>query len=571
MLKIKKRLGAAKKKISFVLAIANRVINELGLVESINEKVKWDKAHWNISPGGLVKALILSTFTDMRVPLTHVNERLKDVDLGYLIGEEAEESEVNSFNIGRALDQISKIDYSGLYATQALSALQIYDIPITRCHSDTTTISFYGDYDIDKLDLTEEEREEILKIEKGYNKDGRPASKQVVVGQIVNEFGIPVVNKVMDGSTSDVEWNKISLDYVEQIRESGFKNGIYVADSKLVTKELVTRMNNPENKISFVSRCPANFENKLESRMIEQAYEDGNWGDLGQYGAGKNASNYKGISFVENICGAPMKLLVTESSALAANTSHILDKELKNFNSLVNKIEKKTFACQLDAEKEYADFIKMKEKSLSLFNYSSNIVRRLNEKWPKGRRGINVRPTITETYQIRITNLGLSEEACSSYLQNESCIVIISNVTESVIDVELLGIYKGQYVVENSFRQLKSPNLASIIYLKNQNRIQVLSTLLCYALLIRAIIQYRLRDGLKKRQEERPDEILKAGWGGKPLVNPTFKLLYEHTINCYFERDSVGVYSFTWPDEKTEKRVSILLSLLSLTVDTILL
>ena len=571
MPKIKECAKAIKKKISFVMAVAKRFIDELGLVEAINEKVEWNKEHWNISPGGLAKAFIMSTLTDIRVPLTHVSERLKGVDLEYLIGEDAEEHEVNSFNIGRAFDRIAEIDYEGLYASQALSALQIYKIPMTRSHGDTTTISFYGDYDVDQLDLSEEELEELLKIEKGYNKDGRPECNQIVVGQITNEFGVSIVSKVMDGSTSDVEWNKLALDYITKIRESGFDTGIYVADSKLVTNELVTRMNDPENKILFVSRCPANFENKLEKRMIEQAYENENWDVLGQYGKGQNASNYKGISFIENICGAPTKLLVLESSALAANTGSILDKELKKFNSLVKEIEKKSFACQADAEKEYAKFVKLKEKSLSLFDYSANIVKCVNEKWPRGRKGINTCPVITETYQIRITNISVLEEACYRYLRDESCIVLISNATEDVTDRELLGIYKGQIVVENSFRQLKNPQLASVIYLKNPKRIQVLTMLLNFSLLIRALIQYRLRDGLKKRQEEHPDEVLRVGWAGRPLVNPTFKLFYEHAINCYFERDAPGEYSFTWPDEKTKKRVSTLLSLLSLTIDTLLL
>ena len=48
--------------------------------------------------------------------------------------------------------------------------MQEYNIPVTKMHSDTTTISFYGDYDAEKLDLSEEEKEAVLKIERGYNK-----------------------------------------------------------------------------------------------------------------------------------------------------------------------------------------------------------------------------------------------------------------------------------------------------------------------------------------------------------------------------------------------------------------
>jgi transposase len=96
------------------------------------------------------------------------------------------------------------------------------------------------------MDLTKEEQEELLKIERGYNKDGRPQCKQIVVGQIVNEYGIPINNQVMDGSISDSEWNKKAMEYLEELKRKGFKTGVYVADSKLVTNALVSRMNAQE-------------------------------------------------------------------------------------------------------------------------------------------------------------------------------------------------------------------------------------------------------------------------------------------------------------------------------------
>ena len=136
---------------------------------------------------------------------------------------------------------------------------------------------------------------------------------------------------------------------------------------------------------------------------------------------------------------------------------------------------------------------------------------------------------------------------------------------------ELLQTYKGQQVVENSFRTLKAPQVASVIYLKDERRIQALSMLLTFSLLIRALIQFKLRQGLKKLEkkefEEKGIELnLKVGWGGKKLTAPTFKMLYEYTVNCFFEKEPEGEYSFTWPSKKTEFRVTTLLRLMELDV-----
>jgi len=198
----------------------------------------------------------------------------------------------------------------------ALSAIKQAGIPTERLHADTTTISFYGEYDMEKLDLTDEEKEELLQIERGYNKDGRPECKQAVVGQIVNEAGIPVFQKIQDGSTLDVVWNARAINYLKEIQEKGFQHGVFVADSKLVTHDLVTSMNDTKSRIPFVSRCPSNFEGKLEERCILRAYREHSWKDMGKFHDGKEAAFYRGCCFREEVCGTLMRLLVLESSLL---------------------------------------------------------------------------------------------------------------------------------------------------------------------------------------------------------------------------------------------------------------
>jgi len=551
------------------MALANKMMEKLRFKERINEMVDWDKDHWSISPGGLAKAVVLSTLTDMRTPLTHIQERLRPYDLSYLIGYEAEGHDINSFNTGRALERIGEADYNGIYEGLALSALQEYEIEVANTHGDTTTVSFYGEYDIENAALTEEEQKEVLKIEKGYNKDGRPGCRQAVIGQIVTDTGIPLTSRALDGSTNDVEWNKESLDYLESLSSQGFSHGIFVADSKLVSQELIKRMNNEENKVLFVSRCPSSFEEKLESRMIEKAYKQREWEELGQFGIGKRAGHYRGQSFNESVCGSPMRLLVLESSTLAAKSEKSLEKKQKNLTPLIKKIEKKTFVCKADAEKEYDRF--MSQKEMNLFNCGVEIQENREEKWPPGRRNASTRPVVNVNYQIKIKQIWRNEEACLQYIQKESCFVIISNITDQTTsNRELLETYKGQHKVENSFRSFKGPNLASVIYLKNPVRIQGLTMILSFSLLLRALIQHRLRAGLEKHQECHPEEPIYAGWNGRELKSPTYKLLYEQTINCYYEREGQGEYSFIWPYSEAKYIVGSLLALMDETVASIL-
>lgn len=176
-----------------------------------------------------------------------------------------------------------------MYQVMALSAIGQAGISTQRLHADNITVSFFGGYDTGKMSLTEEEKTDLLQIERGYNKDGRPECKQVVVGQIVNETGIPILQKIQDGFTPDVIWNARAIEYLRE----GFRYGVFVADNKLVPHDLVTSMNTSANRIPFASQCPSNFEGKLKERCILRAYSENGWKDTGRFHKGEKAACYR--------------------------------------------------------------------------------------------------------------------------------------------------------------------------------------------------------------------------------------------------------------------------------------
>jgi transposase len=570
MKKIKETMKLCKTKtISLVIAVANRLLNEIEFVKTIDENTTFSKEHRLLSPGQCAKAFVLATMTDIRVPLTHLHERTEDMDLEYLLGTDYNRCGINAFNMGRALDDISEKNVNHIYESLAMTALKKYKIPIASTHSDTTTISFYGEYDIDKLDLSDEEKSEILKIEKGYNKDGRPGDKQLVVGQIVTDTGIPLASRALDGATSDVEWNKLAIECYRDLQTNGLESSPYVADCKLVTQELVETMNMPDSWVPFVSRCPSNFNNSQANRAKRQAYAANNWVEYGQVSSGKSANSYRKFSYAETIFGTPMRLLVLESSSLCEKAKKAFIKQQNALEPLVKAIEKKQFACYADAKAEFDSFAK--SNALVRFDCAAEIIEKSFEKWPPGRRSATTKPTITSIFHIKVT-ISTNQEAYDEFIQNKSSFVLISNILEdSMSDLDLLKLYKGQHTVETSFRHLKNPQLASVIYLKNPKRVEALFMLLSFSLLVRAIIQYRLKDGLKQHLEENPYEAIYAGWSGRKLISPTFQLFYMHTKNCRFEREGNSDYSFNWPNVETRAVVVPLLKLLGLTISTILM
>jgi len=85
-----------------------------------------------------------------------------------------------------------------------------------------------------------------------------------------------------------------------------------------------------------------------------------------------------------------------------------------------------------------------------------------------------------------------------------------SNVT-TLSGSEILEIYKEQMHVERGFRFLKNKSfLISETYLKKPQRIESLAFIMVLCLMIYSLLEYRLRESLKKEGKTVPDSKKKA-------------------------------------------------------------
>ena len=152
----------------------------------------------------------------------------------------------------------------------------------------------------------------------------------------------------------------------------------------------------------FVSRCPANFADKLESRLIEKAYARNEWQDQGQYHENSKASQYAGMAFSEELYGHTCKLLVVRSSSLIEKVEWQIEKERAQTVEAIRELEKKTFKCLPDVEAEWQRFMKL--KACQLFTFEREIATEMVGKWPRGWRWPDAKLSGVETNdRIRVT------------------------------------------------------------------------------------------------------------------------------------------------------------------------
>ena len=87
--------------------------------------------------------------------------------------------------------------------------------------------------------------------------------------------------------------------------------------------------------------------------------------------------------------------------------------------------------------------------------------------------------------------------------------------------------------------------------------------LLNVSLLIRALIQHKIRSSVKESKEELP----RIGWDNKKLENPTIKYVIETLQTSYLIREDESSYSYDFCDEKHRLRVTTVLKLLDVNIE----
>ena len=188
------------------LGIISGLIDEIGIVEKINEKLGIDKRE-KISSGQVVKAILINGLGFVSRPLYLFSQFFEDKVGEELLGKGVKSEYLNDDKIGRVMDEIYKQGLSSLFVEIVLLVIKKFKIETKYNHLDATSFHLHGEYKGEEI--KEENQEEIIKqrpifITKGYSRDHRPDLKQCVLDLIVSSDGdIPLFMRTGDGNEAD--------------------------------------------------------------------------------------------------------------------------------------------------------------------------------------------------------------------------------------------------------------------------------------------------------------------------------------------------------------------------------
>ena len=218
-------LAESISQVPLAVAVANRLLDGIGFTRLVNGMVEWDPRQCRVSPGDAIKSLIVNMASIKERPaLLNVMEAYDNVPVGIMFDSVESPDNLNRYALARNLDRLYEAGPSRVYYRLAASLRAHYRIISRAAHSDTTSVNVWGEYE------SEFQKDGGIDITYGFSKDKRPDLKQYMVGNVVDENGISLFAKPLDGNTSDVTWNKECIDSIMDVLKRD--DLIYVADSK---------------------------------------------------------------------------------------------------------------------------------------------------------------------------------------------------------------------------------------------------------------------------------------------------------------------------------------------------
>ncbi|MCC5614190.1 IS1634 family transposase [Nostoc sp. CHAB 5836] len=490
------------------LGIIAGIIDAIGLVDIINELIG-QEAQEKVSPGHVVKAMILNGLGFVSSPLYMFPEFFKDKPCEHLIGEGVKAEYLNDDKLGRVMDKLFIKGLTEIFLEITINVIQKFNISLKSSHLDSTSLHLHGEYNTSLPDVIIHNNSsngqinspQAIEITYGYSRDHRPDLKQFIIDLISSSDGdIPIFLKSASGNQSDSSsFANIFLEYKEQMQKPEIKNedSLMVADAALYNAKNISSLFGTR----WLSRVPMTIglAKELVSTLLSTNFISSS---LTGYYYSVVKSNYGGIE---------QRWLVVESTERKESDLRKLEKRIsKSKTSALEHLKK-----LLDSKFNSRDCaIKAVENFKKKFKYHQIDNIDYLEKESKDKQVF---------YQL---NASLSENihAIKIAYQGAGRFILATNILDekSLSNDDMLSEYKAQQSCERGFGFLKDPLFfADSIFLKSPERIEAMAMIMGLCLLVYTLAQRQIRKALSASESTIKNQL------GKSINNPTMRWIFQ--------------------------------------------
>ena len=477
------------------LPIVNHFLRRARVEDFLREALKDDK-RCRISPAIGILVLI-QNYLISRQPIYGIQEWAQELRPDLLQLTRRQMLSLNDDRVGRCLDRLFDADCSALALALTRHVVQEFDLDLSEIHNDTTTISFYGTY-------VEPTVENMLSgkwkpiITYGFNKDHRPDLKQLLYNLTVSSDGtVPVAFGVESGNVTDDQLHQKTWDLLHEI--VGSPNFLYVADSKLATRDNMSYIANRGGR--FISVLPRSRSEDLDFRrrvsLGEIRWDEvrrkvdvhGNTKDVISAAKGTTTSSegYRLLWF-HSTRKAELDIAARSTSVRRAVDSlqelsqklHSPRTRYREESKVYREIEKRVTSC---GAKEWITYSVTAEEEETYLQETP------------GRPGPSTKYRRKSKTRFHLS-FAVDTEKMDEAVRQDGVFPLVTN-DRTLTPKEILEAYKRQSNIEKRFSQLKTQFQITPVFLKSTTRIVALLTVYYLALLIQALIERDLRQGMK--------------------------------------------------------------------------
>ena len=390
------------------------------------------------------------------------------------------------------LDAIFDYGIGNLEMLVTQHMIQEFNIKNDTCHNDTTSASTYGNCDNNKTP-------DSIEITFGYSKKHRQDLKQLVWSlSVSSDSAFPLFQKAYSGNTADVD------TYVEQwqnlIDLLGYQDFLYVADSKLITKENMTQIHN-ENGF-FIAPAPMY---KSYKGVLHNAIENHGKETLIRYKDQFNRGFETPIEIEHEGVKYAFRMIILYDQKVAARKRNSLHARINKTQLMFEEFQGKLNKYKLKTEsaiQKRCDAIQKKYRTTDFFQYTiTNDPITVYKNKKKGRPAKNETPekvaTATDNFSVQ---LRFDQSAFKKELSRCGYYPLITNKPEKNLSIEdAMLAHKNQYKCEHINRRAKSSLNIEPIYLHTPERIESMLFLFKMALQMVVLIERTAKDNIDQR------------------------------------------------------------------------
>ena len=348
------------------------VFQELEVDKLIDEKLPKKRDH-KVPHSICILAMVINGLGFVGQRLYLFPDFFKNISTERLFGEGITREDLNQYVIGEPLDRIYEYGPTKLFMDILLHVMSRLPIFYHLLHTDTTSVSVYGDY--------ESEEEEAIDITFGVPKNGRWDLKQFLLSLIVNQQCIPFFMNTHTGNASD---KIIIMEAIKSLKSSlTHENKVYyVADNSFNTEDNIKKM----GKTFWISRVTSTITEAKDLLTANLSLE-----------TLKSDDRYSFYQTFVDYGGVKQKWVLLLSHKMKEKKEKTLknmfDKEIDKARKSLKKLKGQDFFCEEDALKAAETWI----QDFPSVVFDKKELKSINKREP-GKKGRPSKDEILKTY-----------------------------------------------------------------------------------------------------------------------------------------------------------------------------